>query len=207
MAKLALIFLGVCYAIASKDFLHVSLIINCSLLLIMWMNRDNINVVHLCGIMLAVYALEMVIFENFIVTESETMSYLWVNAIIFGTHFLVDLLLFVLVALRAPLTRGWLESKGKSHDHVFIHNSEFALTSLFVVFMFFDLLALGENFLRHLDKLGFSGEIVTYFADWTGVYYHYETVKSALLGLTFLLIWTMATGIGQDAYKAPGRRK
>ncbi|WDE11759.1 hypothetical protein [Thalassomonas haliotis] len=202
MAKLALIFLGVCYAIASKNMFHISIVIISSLLLIMWMKRDNINVVHLCGIILAVYLLEMVIFENFIITESETMSYLWINAIIFAFHFFIDLLLFVLVAIRAPLTRGWLESKGRPHDHVFIHNSEFALTSLFVVFMFFDLLALGENFLRHLDELGFSGDIAGLFADWTGIYYHYETVKSALLGLTFLLIWTMATGLGQDEYKS-----
>lgn len=201
MVKLVLIFIGVCYAVASQNSLHVSVLINISLLLIMLMNRGNINVVHLCGALLAVYLVEMLVFENFIVTESEVMSSMQLNAIIFAVHLLVDLVLFILVALRAPFTRGRLAAQGKPHDHVFIYNSEFGLKGLFAVFMIVDFLALAENFIRHLDEFGLNAEIAEFFANWTIVFYSYIPVKSALLGITFLLIWSMTTDIGQDKYK------
>ncbi|WP_281561157.1 hypothetical protein [Thalassomonas sp. RHCl1] len=201
MAKLVLILLAVIYAIVSQNNLHVYLIINTSLLLIMLMNRDNINVVHLCGALLVVYTAEMIIFHNFIVVESDTLSRMSINAIIFSFHFIVDLVLFILVALRAPFTRGRLAAQGKSHDHVFIYNSEFGLKALFVVFMIVDFLALAENFIRHLDEFGISPEIAEFFANWTIIYYSYSPAKFVLLGITFLLIWSMTTDIGKDKYK------
>ena len=202
MVKLVLVFLAVIYSIVSQNHLHVYLIINASLLLIILMNRDNINVVHLCGALLVVYMVEMIIFHNFIVTESDTLSRMAVNTIIFSFHFVVDLVLFILVALRAPFTRGRLAAQGKPYDHVYIYNSEFGLKSLFVVFMLIDLLALVENFIRHLDEFGVSTEIAQFFSSWTIVFYSYIPVKSVLLGITFLLIWSMTTTIGKEKYQA-----
>lgn len=203
MAKLVLIFLSVCYAAVSQNHLHVYMIIGVSLVLIMLVNKDNINVVHLCGALLSVYIIEMLIFEYVVIIERGRMSPMWLNATIYATHFLVDLVLFVVVTLRAPFTRSRLESQGKSSEHIFIYNSEFALTSLFLVFMLVDLLALGENFIRHLDEFGLSADIAQIFSNWTAIYYSYTSVKFVLLGITFLLIWSMATGIGQEAYKEP----
>ena len=201
MFKFALIIIGVCYAIISKNDFHVYLIINASLLIIMLMNRRNINVVHLCALMLAVYLGEMLLFKYFIVTRSDTLSAMAVNAIIFSVHFLVDLLLFFLVMLRAPFTRSRLAAQNKTYDHIFIYNAEFALTSLFVVFMAVDLLALGENFIRHLNELGVSPETARLFSGWNWLYYQYETIKSILLGMTFLLIWMMSYPLGQGEYQ------
>ena len=201
MFKLALILIGVCYAIISKNHYHVYLIIDVSLLMIMLINRHNINVVHLCGVMLAVYLGEMMIFDHVIVTSSETLSAMWVNAIIFSAHLLVDLLLFFLVMFRAPFTRSLLAAQNKPHHHIFIYNAEFALTSLFVVFMVVDLLALGENFIRHLDELGVSLKMAQTFSGWNWIYYQYEHIKFVLLGITFLLIWSMTYPIGKEAYK------
>ncbi|WDE05073.1 hypothetical protein SG34_027865 [Thalassomonas viridans] len=200
MAKLILIFLGVCYAIMSQNPLHVSVLINISLLLIIFMNRHNVNIVHVCAGLLVVYFIEMLIFENLIVTKSAAISQVWVNAIIYTAHFVLDLMLFLLLTYRASFTRARLRAQGKPHAHVFTYNSEFALTSLFVVFMLVDLLALGENFIRHLDEFGLSAETVQRFANWTMVFYSYVPVKSVLLGITFLLIWTMTTSIGQEKY-------
>ena len=201
MFKFAFIIIGVCYAIISKNDFHVYLIINASLLMIMLMNRRNINVVHLCALMLAVCLGEVLLFEHVILTRSDTLSAMQVNTIIFSLHFLADLLLFCLVMFRAPFTRSYLAARNKAYDHVFIYNAEFALTSLFVVFMAVDLLALGENFIRHLDELGFSLETAQLFSGWNWVYYQYETIKSILLGMTFLLVWMMTYPLGQDVYQ------
>ncbi|WDD99430.1 hypothetical protein [Thalassomonas actiniarum] len=165
------------------------------------MNRHNVNIVHVCAALLAVYLIEMLIFENLIVTKSESMSQVWVNAIIYTTHLVIDLVLFLLLAFRAPLTRARLQAQGKPYCHVFTYNSEFALASLFVVFMLVDMLALAENFIRHLDEFDLSAETVQIFSNWTLVFYSYVPVKSVLLGITFLLIWTMATSVGQDKYE------
>ncbi|WP_281560821.1 hypothetical protein [Thalassomonas sp. RHCl1] len=201
MAKLILIFLAVCYAIISQNALHVSVLINISLLVIIFMNRHNVNIVHVCACLLAVYFIEMLIFENLIMTKSATVSQVWINAVIYSTHFAIDLTLFLLLAFRVPLTRARLQKQGKPYAHIFTYNSEFALTSLFAVFMLVDLLALVENFIRHLDELGLSAEAVQIFSNWSLVFYSYIPVKSVLLGISFLLIWSMATSIGQDKYK------
>ncbi|WDE10622.1 hypothetical protein [Thalassomonas haliotis] len=201
MFKLALIIIGVCYAIFSKNHQHVYIMMDVSLLLVMLMNRQNINVVHLCAALLAVYLGEMLVFEYFIETGSNSLSAVWVNAIIFLVHLLVDLLLFFLVVFRAPVTRRFLAARARPYDHVFIYNAEFALSSLFVVFMAVDLLALGENFIRHLDEFGFSPATAQFFSGWNWLYHQYEHIKFVLLGMTFLLIWMMTYPIGQHEYQ------
>lgn len=201
MVKLALIFLGVCFVIVSQNPSYIS-ILNCvSLLLLMVINRDNVNVVHLCAGLLLIYLAEMILFEGFIVIESGTMSQMRVNTIIYSTHLLVDLVAFLWLIFRAPFTRARLAAQDKPYEHVFIYNAEFALSSLFVVFMCVDLLALGENFIRHLDEFGVSTEIAEIFSDWTVIFYSYSPAKSVLLGITFLLLWMMAYPIGQDEYQ------
>ncbi|WDE10765.1 hypothetical protein [Thalassomonas haliotis] len=204
--QLTLIFAGVVYAIISKNHLHVYLIINASLLLIMFKSQDNINVVHLCGALLAVYVLEMLIFHNFIVTESDVLSDMAINAIIFAFHFAVDLVIFFLLILRAPFTRARLESQGKPTDHIYKYNAEMALTSLMTLFMVVDLMALGENFLRHLPEFGITGPVAEFFSTWRLAYDQYENVKFTLLGLTFLLVWLMASNLGQQPYEEPEPR-
>ncbi|WDE05244.1 hypothetical protein SG34_028810 [Thalassomonas viridans] len=201
--QLTLIFAGVIYAIVSQNPFHVSIIINVSLLIIMLISRDNINVVHLCTALLFVYVVEMLVFQNLIVTKSDTMSSMTVNAIIFSFNFITDLVLFFLLIFRAPITRAILESKGKDSSHIYKYNAELALISLMTLFMVVDLMALVENFLRHLDKFGITGPVAEFFADWTLVYNQYENMKFTLLGLTILLVWMMASNIGQQPYKEP----
>ena len=201
--QLALIFIGVIYAIASQNHLHVYLIINASLLLIMLKKRDNVNVVHLCGALLIVYMIEMLIYHNLIIIESDTMSDMAINTIIFSFHFITDLVLFFLLIFRAGFTRARLQAQGKPFAHIYKYNAELALTSLMMVFMVVDLLALGENFLRHLAEFGITGAVADFCAGLNWLYYQYETIKFVLLGLTLMLVWLMATNLGQAQYKEP----
>lgn len=200
--KLILIILGVCFAIISQDTLYISLLINVSLITVIYLNRHDVNIVSLCLIFLIVKITEEMLFTNFIVTSSETMSSLWVNTIIFSTHLIVDITLILMVMLRAPYTRGWLAARNKPIDKVRIYRAEVAFVSLFFVFMLVDLAALLENFIRHLDEIGFSKEIAEIFSGWNWIYYQYENIKSVLTGLSFLLIWSMTIAIGKEEYQA-----
>ena len=188
-------------AVVSQDPLFVGILINISLVGVMVINRKDINIVSLCLGFLIVKVIERALFSHFIVTESDTMSAMWVNAIIFSVHFIVDLTLFFMVMLRAPVTRGCLTALNKPIDKVCIYKAEMAFVGLFLVFMFVDLVALLENFIRHLDELGFSDDFVGHFSGWNWVYYQYEHLKIILTSLSFLLLWSMTMETGRDAYK------
>jgi len=125
---------------------------------------------------------------------------MWMNAITFAIHFVTDLFLYVFVIFRAPLSRIILSAKGKSIDNIHMYQSEFAFLSLYVVLMLVDLAALLENFMRHLDELGFSIEIAEKFANWTWLYYNYADIKGALASLAFVLLWSMVFSVGQQKY-------
>ncbi|WP_281558903.1 hypothetical protein [Thalassomonas sp. RHCl1] len=198
--KLVLILAGVLFASTAVP-LYTDILIAGSLLLIMLQYKNNDNVRHLCGIMLTVYLLQFLLFTFVIKTNSETLSKMTVNTIIFGTHFLIDLVLYVLVSNRVHFTRDRLKAKGKPTDHVFIYRAEFALISVFALFMAVDLLALLENFIRHLDEFGVNAETAKMFSGWNWLYYQYEIFKGILLGLTFLFLWTITIGEGQKEYK------
>lgn len=55
-------------------------------------------------------------------------------------------------------------------------------TRLMMVFMLVDLLALGENFIRHLDEFGASAEVAGFFFGWNWLYRQYETVNLSYWG-------------------------
>lgn len=200
MAKIVLIILGA-VLVGASEALYVRLLVIGSLLLIAYQYRDDVNIKHLCGIMLAVTLIEIIVFEFFIVTDSETMSNMAVNAIIFGTHFAMDLLMFTAISNRVQFTRDRLKAQGKPTEPAFIYSTEFALTSLFVVFMAVDLLAVGENFIRHLDEFGVSAATAEMFSGWNWLYHQYEIVKGVLLGITFLFLWTITYPGGQEEHK------
>ncbi|WDE01006.1 hypothetical protein [Thalassomonas actiniarum] len=200
MAKIVLIILGACLVGASEAF-YMQLLVTGSLLLIAYQHRDDINIRDLCGMMLAVTLVEIVLFEFFIVTRSEVLSSMAVNAIIFGAHFVMDVAMYILVSNRVHFTRDRLKAKGEPTEHIFTYSAEFALISVFVVFMTVDLMALLENFIRHLDEFGVSAETAKMFSGWNWLYYHYEVVKGILMGLTFFFLWTITIGEGQKEYK------
>ncbi|KZN52982.1 hypothetical protein [Pseudoalteromonas luteoviolacea] len=64
--------------------------------------------------------------------------------------------------------------------------------SLFYVFMLFcfvDLYALGENFIRNLERLGFPEDQVRHLWEITHMYYNIEIYKSILIGLASICLF------------------
>jgi hypothetical protein len=204
MIKLILIILGVLIALISENHLLIFTLVIGSLLFILVNQRANANVFHLCICFITVKIIEMIVFKNIIVPmySSETMSSMWMNVITFTTHLVTDLFLYCFVLFRAPLSRAILLARNKSIDSIYMYQSEFAFLSLFFVFILIDLAAILESFIRHLDEVGFSLDIAEKFANWTWVYYHYSDIKSVLAGLSFILIWSMISKIGQQEYTA-----
>ncbi|MFT5760740.1 MAG: hypothetical protein ACI9LM_005527 [Alteromonadaceae bacterium] len=200
MFKLILIILGVLVAVISENQLLIGSLIIGSLLFILITNRDKPNVFHLCFGFITLKILEMIIFENFIIYESNTLSSMWINAIIFSIHFITDLFFFLFVLFRAPLSRIVLLAINKPIDNIYMYQAEFAFMSLYVVLMLVDLAALLENFIRHLDQLGFSDEIAEHFTNWTWIFYHYIEIKSSLVGIFFILLWSMTSKFGQKKH-------
>ncbi len=202
MFKLILIILGVLVAVISENQLLIRILIIGSLLFILLTNKNNPNIFHLCFGFMAVKIVEMIIIENILIPmySDDTLSSMRMNAIIFSLHFVTDLLFYLFVLFRAPLSRMVLLAKNKSTDNIYMYQSEFAFMSLFVVLMFIDLAALLENFIRHLDEIGFSAEIAEQFYDWTWIYYHYSDIKSSLAGISFILLWSMISSVGQKKY-------
>ncbi|WDE09121.1 hypothetical protein SG34_030610 [Thalassomonas viridans] len=204
--KLALIFAIVAFAIASRNTLLISIVFSVSIMAAMLMNRHDINIVYLCTGFIIVKIIERALFTLAIepgfsdVYTDETKSTVWLGAVTFATHFIIDLILFYMVLLRAPFTRARLAARNKPTDKIRMYKAEVAFASLFSVFMFIDLLALVENFIRHLDAIGFSMEVAQKFSGWTWVYYHYLDMKSILTGCAFMLLWSMSTEIAREQY-------
>jgi len=187
-------------AVISENNLLISVMIICSLLSVMLTNKDNHNILHLCLGFLIVKTLDMLILGNISKSSDETISSMWVNLTIFSIHLIVDIVLFVFVLFRAPLSRLILLAKNKSVEHIFMCQSEVAFMSLFIVFMLVDLAAIIENFMRHLDEMGFAIETAETFSSWTWIFYHYSDIKSLLTGMSFILIWTMIFSAGQQKF-------
>ncbi|WDE02137.1 hypothetical protein [Thalassomonas actiniarum] len=204
--KLALIIAIVTFAIVSRNTLLITIVFSVSIFAVMFINRDDINIVHLCAGFIIIKAVERAIFIFAIepgfseVYADETRSTVWLGAAMFTTHFITDLFLFYMVLLRAPFTRARLTAQNKPIDKVRLYKAEVAFASLFSVFMFIDLLALVENFIRHLNEIGFSMEVAQIFSGWNWVYYGYLDMKSMLTGCAFMLLWSMSTEISREQY-------
>ncbi|MFT5760742.1 MAG: hypothetical protein ACI9LM_005529 [Alteromonadaceae bacterium] len=207
MFKLILLILGILIAAVSESRLLISGLLISSLVFVLVTNRDNPNIFHLFFGFITVKLLELIIFENFIIYSSDTLSSMWINTIIISIHFVTDLFLYFFVRFRAPLTRRILSAKNKSIDNVYMYQAEFGFMSLLVVFILVDLSAWLENFMRHLDELGFSAEIAEKFSHWTWVYYHYADIKGMLAGLSFILLWSMLSSAGRQKYIPPRPHK
>ncbi|WDE02546.1 hypothetical protein [Thalassomonas actiniarum] len=204
--KLALIIAIVTFAIVSRNTLLIAIVFTVSIFTVMFVNRGDINIMYLCAGFIIVKTIEESLFSFVIepgfseVYADETKSTVWLGAAMFTIHFITDLILFYMVLLRAPFTRARLAAQNKPIDKVHMYKAEVAFASLFSVFMFIDLLALIENFIRHLDDIGFSMEVAKIFSGWNWVYYHYLDMKSILTGCAFMLLWSMSTEKAREQY-------
>ena len=162
-----------------------------------FINKSNINILSLCIGMGVIKIIERILFL-FIPTSSDTIPSIWINTTIYSTHLAIDIILFLFIALRAPFIRYQFDKRGK--DTANIHIMKIDIWLIIVMFLYFtvDLAALIENFMRHLEHIGFSNETATQFEDWTWVFYHYSDTKRILNGIEFIVIWFALTNMAKS---------
>ncbi|MFT5758957.1 MAG: hypothetical protein ACI9LM_003706 [Alteromonadaceae bacterium] len=200
MYKMALIILGLTFATTSENHFWIKLLIITSLLYIMVSNKKDTNVFHLCLGFLFVKVIDTFIFASISIDSLDTLGYVWSNAIIFSIHLIIDSVSFVFVLFRPSISRTILLSKNKSIDDIYMYQSEIAFLTLFLVYIAVDLLAIIENFIRHLEVFGFNLEISEKFSKWGWMYHQYGEIKGTLTVLSFLCMWSMVSKFGKEEY-------
>lgn len=115
------------------------------------------------------------------------------NNVYFGTHLLFDLVVLLFIAYRRPLMLYLFKnSKNKQVEILKPTIVDAPLYGVFILFCVVDGLALLENIIRNLDRLGFSEEFSKQFWSWMFVYNNYEILKAVLIGLMFMTLFACA---------------
>jgi hypothetical protein len=147
-------------------------------------NKMHINIVGLISIIMAMRVVEKLLW--WLVVDAN-------NYIIFGSYFLIDLPVILLVAFRAPLSR-FIEFKRFGEfdaQRYTITNADLVIGKVYMIYCLINLLALGENALRHLDDFGFdkSADATVWLYNHARVIWSsYEYVKYMLNMIEFIAI-------------------
>ncbi|PCK33019.1 MULTISPECIES: hypothetical protein [Pseudoalteromonas] len=166
-------------------------IICAMLFLLTCFSRKDENSQLLTLIFAAVFVLEVCVAigsRYFIFPAVE--SFFVENIYAFGLQLLVNLLLLFLVKHR--MTIAVLLTRGKSASVFEKNYAEGPLYFLVMVLVFIDFMALMENFLRNLDRMGVNEETAKIFWEVTFFYDYFEYLKAVP---TFLCITLLYVGL------------
>jgi len=153
----------------------------------------NVNAALICLIVFVLRAIDTTFLEVAIPIAQESMSSFWVNNIGFFTALVIDILFCVCLIYRASISRAIISRFNKSYEGIYITQTDIALLSVSIINIAWDFLGTAENFMRHLDEIGFSTETAQKFYDWNWIYYHFSEGKTILGGLMFFLLLIMLT--------------
>lgn len=78
--------------------------------------------------------------------------------------------------------------------------ADLAMILVLILFILVDLSATAENLLRNLEHLGLSEELARPLWELNWIFYHYEYFKRFLMGIQFLVLWSM---LGDNARLKP----
>jgi hypothetical protein len=151
-------------------------------------NREHINIVGLIAIIMLMKVIELPVSMGWLLTSAS-------NYTLFGSYFLIDLPVILLVALRVPLSR-FIDYKrfGDFDKHRYkITNADLVIGKTYMMYCLINLLALIENSLRHLDDFGFDGQsnvALWLYQNARILWDHYEYLKHILNMSEFFIILT-----------------
>lgn len=120
------------------------------------------------------------------------------NYVIFGSYFLIDLPVILLVAFRAPLSR-FIDHKRYGEfdpERYCITNADLVIGKVYMIYCLINFLALAENGLRHLGDFGFdshSAIAVWLYNHARVIWIYYEYIKYPLNMLEFIAILSTAS--------------
>ncbi|MBQ4878185.1 hypothetical protein J8M21_13305 [Pseudoalteromonas luteoviolacea] len=140
---------------------------------VMLIKRNNINVVHICSIVLITALLEYCII--LLTSHQKDIPTIYWGSFIFGIQILICYVAIKILILRTYLSRKLLTfTNSEKFNEVHMTHAEGILAGLYRIITLVLWLALIENLLRHLEQLGISKNITNIFQDLTLVYDNYE---------------------------------
>lgn len=149
---------------------------------ITYISRRLVNLQHIAVTMLLVVTSEYFIVQHLISLNSQGLPAFQTNALIFGTHFLVDLVMLLFLKYRVRFSLRYIRRTNPDNWRaIYMTHADPLLYGIFFAFVLVDLAAFGENIIRNLEYLGVDEAFAKQFWSWGLIYYNYEILKSILL--------------------------
>lgn len=140
---------------------------------VMFIKRNNINVIHICGIVFITALLEYCII--LLTFHQRNIPTIYWGSLIFGIQIFICYVTIKALILRTYLSRKLLAfTNSDKFNDVNMTHAEGILAGLYRIITLVLWLALIENLLRHLEQLGISKNIASVFQGLTLVYDNYE---------------------------------
>jgi len=130
--------------------------------------------------------------------ELRSVKPLWVNSIGYFTSMFIDILFCLCLVYRASISRAVLSKLNKNYEGIFTTETDIALLTISIMNVIWDILGAAENFIRHLDDIGFSVATAKPYYDWNWIYYHFSDGKTIISGIMFFLLIVMLTNKKHD---------
>ncbi|WDE00752.1 hypothetical protein [Thalassomonas actiniarum] len=153
---------------------------------------DNINVRHICALLL-IYKLSIYSLMNFYLIDAvEPLENVWGNVILFSIQ-LTALAALTLIMFFRPILSRMLHKRFSPEDDTKIAAGfgEIFIVSGYALLTLVMLLTFVENIIRNLEYIGFSNEIAQPFWNWTFFYDNLEPIFHSgeiLIGVVILFL-------------------
>lgn len=153
------------------------------------MEKKDLNFRYLSASIISVSAIEIILISFLLKHIYEQYSGFTQGLWIYSTHLFIDLIIYYLISNRKELCLKYFFKNTPSKHSTILDKSilDAPLLGVYFLFCIVDILALGENFLRNLDKIGFSEDFSKQFWHIQLIFDYYEIIKYCLLSLSTLI--------------------
>ena len=160
---------------------------------IMKLAWDDFNFKSVATVICSALILEQIIIAIYSALYQASFGHFISNNVFFSTHLFFDVLILLFIGNRRAFMMLLYSKHSKYHPEILKKAIVDApLYGVFLLFCIVDSLALVENLLRNLERIGVSEEIAKDYWSWTFMFDNYELFKAALLGLMFMTLFACA---------------
>ena len=200
MKSVPFIILGVLVSVYLENPIYTATFMSSALLFVMYLNKNDANIIHLCIATLIVMCLEKFCFIFIPLSPAKGEPSVWINNTIYLTHLFFDVLFLFIIIFRGGLSRVIYSKLQRPADHLHLTFADIGLMVVVVLFMIVDLWAVSENLLRNLEHIGFSEEFAKNYWDVNWLFHNYSNIKIWIMGFQFLTISAMITEMAKRKY-------
>ncbi|QTH72232.1 hypothetical protein [Pseudoalteromonas xiamenensis] len=163
------------------------------ILILAFLNKDDFNYRYLSIVIISFTLIEIILrITLFPRINSQYVGFVG-NTMILSYHLAVDFLTAYCISNRKSMCLRVVKDITPAQQARVFSKSilDAPLLGVYVLFCSADILTLGENFLRHLDKIGFDQEFVQQFKSIRFFYDSYAYIKYTLISLVALLFFSI----------------